>query len=230
MNQIDQNPSSDTSNPIDHNEAIRQAIEAQSAALEGIASIALDGIREKKAKEREESTDLQISTDENTILLLDAEKGNANSQFRLGIKYYEGNNIDQNSANGLKWLLLAAKQGNTKAEKYLGCIYANPNSNGVYLNYEEALKWFLLAAEKDNSGAQIRIGYLYYNGNGVDQNYEEALKWFCLAAEKGAPLVCYVIADMYRDGKGVEKDYKKMWEWIDLGKKNEELYGIGYGI
>ena len=189
----------------------------------------LKGIK-KRTKEREESTDLQLSTEENTILLLDAEKGDANSQFRIGRKYYEGNNIDQNSENGLKWLRLAAEQGNTKAEKYLGCIYADPNSNGVDLNYEEALKWFLLAAEKDDSGAQIRIGYLYYDGNGVDQNYEEALKWFRLAAEKGSPLVCSVIACMYGEGKGVDKDYKEMWKWSDLRKKNEELYGILYGI
>ena len=51
MEQIDKDPSLDTSNPIDHNEAIERAVAAQGDAFAGLAEIAFNGLI-KRLKER----------------------------------------------------------------------------------------------------------------------------------------------------------------------------------
>lgn len=53
-----------------------------------------------------------------------AEKGDADAQFYLGYLYEEGEKLDQDPAEMVKWYGLAAAQGHTEAEYRLGlCCY-----------------------------------------------------------------------------------------------------------
>ncbi len=62
MSQLEQNSSSTPAKPIDHNAAIEEAIKAQGAAFEGMATVAFEGLikrlkevadaKREKSKER----------------------------------------------------------------------------------------------------------------------------------------------------------------------------------
>jgi len=50
---------------------------------------------------------------------LAAEKGNADAQFSLGLAYGKGSGVRKDNVEAAKWLNLAAKQGNAKAQAEL---------------------------------------------------------------------------------------------------------------
>src|SRR6266851_609846 len=86
-------------------------------------------------------------------LLLDAEKGDANAQFNLGVLYDNrlddnGHPIGSNRAQALKWLQMAAEQGMARAQTKLAEIYAG----GAKATGDDAKAcfWFLLAADGSN--------------------------------------------------------------------------------
>ena len=76
--------------------------------------------------------------------------------------------------------LQAAKNGDVKAEFYMGALYSA--GVGVSLSDTEAFRWFLRAAEHGNSEARIIVGASYAIGRGVTRNYVEAYKWTFVAA------------------------------------------------
>jgi TPR repeat protein len=73
-----------------------------------------------------------------------AEKGDANAQMKMGVRYYDGNGVRKNYVEALKWYKLSAEQGNTKAQINLGSMYHT--GIGVPQNPMEAYKWLSLAA------------------------------------------------------------------------------------
>ena len=107
--------------------------------------------------------------------------------------YAKGEGVDQNDAEALKWLRLAALQG-----------------------HPDALKWYQKTADEGNAIAQYNLGLMYAKGEGVDQNDAEALKWFRLAAEQGSAVAQYNLGIMYRDGRGIPQDYVQAYVWFSL--------------
>ena len=81
-------------------------------------------------------------------LLLDAEEGDANAQFNLGVLY--DNRLDDNNhptgsnrTGAIKWLRRAAQQGLPRAQVRLAEIYVHgPESPADYI---KAYAWILLA-------------------------------------------------------------------------------------
>jgi uncharacterized protein len=97
--------------------------------------------------------------------------------------YANGQGVPRNDAEAVKWDRLAADQGDTNAQTFLGFSYAN--GQGVPRNYAEAVKWYRLAAEQGNVVAQYDLGLMYNDGNGVPQDYVRAHMWFNLSAAQG---------------------------------------------
>ena len=108
-----------------------------------------------------------------------AEQGNALAQSNLGWMYENGEGVQLDKREAVKWYRKAAEQGYALAQFGLGWMYSN--GEGVRLNYLEAAKWFRLAAEQGNARAQSYLGLMYYHGEGVIQNHKEAYIWFSLA-------------------------------------------------
>jgi TPR repeat protein len=97
-------------------------------------------------------------------LQLAAESGDAAAQFNLGILCDSrlddnGYAIDGNRAEAIKWLLAAAAQGLSRAQRQLAELYAGgPNASENFVN---ACAWFLLA-ETSSRGIhrdRARSGY-----------------------------------------------------------------------
>ena len=136
----------------------------------------------------------------------------AEAQFKLGVKYLEGDGVQQSYEEAVKWFRKAAEQGLAAAQYTLGLRYLN--GQGVTLSHEEAVKWFRKSAEQGFAAAQHNLGVMYLNGLGVSQSYEEAIKWFRKSAEQGFAAAQYNLGVMYFEGQGVSQSYKKAVEWV----------------
>jgi DNA-binding response OmpR family regulator len=59
--------------------------------------------------------------------------------------HYQGFGVEQKYLEAAKWFRLAADQGDSEAQRFLGCMYAE--GKGVSQDFAEALKWCKIAAE-----------------------------------------------------------------------------------
>ncbi len=75
-----------------------------------------------------------------------AEKGDAQSQFSLGVMYVLGQGVAPDYAQAADWFGRAADRDMADAQYNLAVLYAN--GQGVPQNYVEAHKWFNLAAAR----------------------------------------------------------------------------------
>lgn len=98
--------------------------------------------------------------------------------------YYNGEGVEQDYVEAVKWITLAAEQGNSFAQNSLGLAYYN--GEGVVQNMLQATKWYTMSAKQGNPIAQHNLGWMYYDGKGVAQDYVLAHMWVNIAAINGA--------------------------------------------
>lgn len=79
--------------------------------------------------------DFQISG-----LRRNAEQGDAEAQYNLGMLYYEGHGVTQDYTTARQWWEEAAAQGNVWAQYRLGVLYKK--GRGVPQNDATAREWF----------------------------------------------------------------------------------------
>ena len=75
-----------------------------------------------------------------------AEKGDAPSQFNLGLLYVDGLGVPQDYNQALTWFERSAQQDYEKAQLNLGAMYGG--GKGVKRDYIQAYKWLNVCAAK----------------------------------------------------------------------------------
>ncbi len=75
-----------------------------------------------------------------------AEKGDAPSQFNLGLLYIDGLGVPQDYGQAVNWFERSAQQDYAKAQLNLGALYAS--GKGVKRDYVQAYKWLNVCAAK----------------------------------------------------------------------------------
>jgi len=153
-----------------------------------------------------------------------AEQGHADAQTLLGIMYAKGRGVPQDHKTAVKWLTLAAKQGNAYAQRVLKqlleIIFAEnfQKSKDAFFKKDYATVFRLLKplAELGYVRAQGNLGVMYKHGHGVAQNDKTAMKWYTLAAEQGNATAQFNLGNGYRTGQGVIQDYKTAVKWYSL--------------
>jgi TPR repeat protein len=75
-----------------------------------------------------------------------ADKGDADSQYKLGTSYDEGLGVSKDNAEAFKWFHLAAEQGHAHSQFRVGDMYMS--SEGVAKNESEAARWFRKASAR----------------------------------------------------------------------------------
>jgi TPR repeat protein len=113
-----------------------------------------------------------------------AKKGDAASQYELGVRYATADGLPLAKQEAVVWYRRASEQGNAKAQNKLGICYVT--GTGVAGDWVEAVKWFRKAAAGGDADAECNLGECYSLGHGVQQDYAEAIKWFQKAAEHGS--------------------------------------------
>ena len=101
----------------------------------------------------------------------------------IGTLYFNGEGVEKNDEEAIRYYKLSADQGNANAQCYLGFCYGN--GEGIDRNDEEAFKYFKLSANQGYARAQYCLGACYESGRGVDRNDEEALKYYRMSAAQG---------------------------------------------
>lgn len=140
-----------------------------------------------------------------------AERGDADAQSKLGLRYLTGEGVAKDEAQAVKWLRKSANQGFAEAQYDLGLAYAQ--GRGVDRDDAQAVAWYRKAAEQGYGRAQINLGSMYRNGRGVAKDETQAVMWWRKAAEQGIPRAWINLGHMYEDGSGVPQDYAQALAW-----------------
>ena len=91
-------------------------------------------------------------------LAADAEHSNE-AKFRLGLCYQNGDGVEVNHIEAVKWFALAATMGDANSQCSLGNAYFS--GDGVdAADRSEAIKWWKLAAEGGSEKAQTLLGLI----------------------------------------------------------------------
>jgi TPR repeat protein len=179
-------------------------------------------------------------------IMREAESGDAEAQFILGMMYDHGQGVHQDYKEAVKWYAKAAEQGqidalfmhdfslgmketirkaesgDAEAQFRLGRMFEQglgrmfDTGRFVRQDYKEAVKWYTKAAEQGDAGAQNNLGQCYRRGQGVPQDYKEALMWLTMAAEQGLAESQNNLGAMYYLGEGVPQDYVQAYKWFNL--------------
>lgn len=150
-------------------------------------------------------------------------QGIPDAQYNVGWCYENGEGVEKNIDEAVRWYLMAAEKENIDAQVRLGFIYSN---KGFFTHdkkdYLEAAKWFILAAEQGNIDAQREIGEMYYKGEGVGKDYSKAIIWFRKAADQGDARAMDFIGDMYVSGRGVTQNFFEAEKWWNMAIETDD--------
>jgi len=113
-------------------------------------------------------------------VLAQAEQGDALSQYKLGLRYSDGEGIPQDFEQGAYWVNQAAEQGNADAQYQLWIwLY---DGIGIAVDRAKGFCWLAKAAEQGHAEAQSDIRIFAKEDTG---NCEEAPKELEPLAEEG---------------------------------------------
>ena len=169
-----------------------------------------------------------------------ANEGDADAQYGVGIKYLKGQGVKRDRKEAIHWLeraatsghegandkllrmqdqqkqfkklLVKAEAGNLKAQYEVGIMYLK--GKGVETDGRKARSWIGKAADRGVNKAVTRLGILYYKGEGGAKDYRQALKLF-RGVSSDSVLAQYYLGEMYADGKGVSRNYTTAIEWYE---------------
>ena len=118
------------------------------------------------------------------LLGLNRDLEDPDTQYTLGERHYEGVCGVKDTAEGIRWFILAAEQGHVDAQYSLGGIYFFGAS--AIQDYASAEKWWRKAAAQGHVDAQNNLGVMYQYGSGVLESNLIAHMWYNIAQANGS--------------------------------------------
>ncbi|MCQ2202947.1 MAG: TIR domain-containing protein [Bacteroidales bacterium] len=147
-------------------------------------------------------------------------QGVADGQYNLGEYYYWGRGgIEQNDTLAFDCFERSSRQGYSKAQFRLGCMYEV--GRFVQCNPRLAFEYYLCSAYQGYAPAVVKLGQYYEDGFSEDglnimKNPSEALRWYVKACDKNYPEGLIRAAMLYEEGLGTEEN---LTEALTLYKK-----------
>jgi len=155
-------------------------------------------------------------------LRANAERGNAASQYALGLRYANGvGGVERDPVEALRWYRLSGEQGHVPAQFAVAAMY--DRGVGTEEDPTEAARWYEAAARGGHASAQHNLGVMYETGRGVIRNLTVARMWYEQAANLGLPGSQIRLAEMLFDGVGGEADTLLAAEWYQVAA----VQGVG---
>jgi TPR repeat protein len=186
------------------------------SAISLVSALAVSGL-ESSSKE---STKNEFSPK----LVQEAESGDAQAEFQLGICYLLGRGVSQSEEEAIKWLSRAADKKHVRALHVLGGLYLN----GKNKNEKEAVINLKKAAELNDSASMPLLADCYFEGTGVSKNPKEGYEWMLKAAQAEIPYAQYrvgIILAYNNDPNFQENGEKIQIEGLQQNKK-EAIYWL----
>lgn len=130
----------------------------------------------------------------------------AESQFKLGKKYHDGDRVKRDLEKAAECYSKAAKLGHARAQNNLGLLYSL--GFGTHRrDKKEAAAWFMKAAEQGLDIAQYNIASYFLEKDGaLPYDPEQAVMWYLKAAEQGNSDAQCSLGEMFEEGIGVSQD------------------------
>lgn len=169
----------------------------------------------ENSKVSESDTTGSPITSELETLRNKAYKGDADAQFSLGSKFYDGEGVPKDSAKAFEWYQKAADQGHASAQSSLGMMYAA--GHGVPKDYAKAADWLQRAAMQGDAIAQSLLGAMYEEGLGVPKDAAKSVEWHQKSAAQNYSLSQYQIGLLYYFGvNNVPQNFVLAYAWLNL--------------
>ena len=161
----------------------RQALHWYRLAARQGSQPAQDMLQALSGQARERQLEQQLEQQ----LLEHAEKGDAQAQYEVGRRFWNGDGVNQDHKQAADWFDRAARQGLAAAQCALGLCYER--GDGVEQDMWQAAAWYQWAAQQDDAEAQLRLSECYEKGRGVPKDKEKAAEWLYKAAQHGGSYV-----------------------------------------
>jgi len=127
-------------------------------------------------------------------LIARARKHDAEAEYALGLRAYEGRGVARDPVQALRLVERAAQHGNLEAQNTCGFFFQH--GVGTEPDPARARQWYETAANRGHAGAQVNLGSLYEQGLGVERSRAAALDWYRKAAAQGSPEAEFNIANV----------------------------------
>ena len=165
-----------------------------------------------------------------TALLIDAEKGDPDSQYRVSMFYTSGAyGFDKNPVLAMHFLKAAADSGKAEAQVLLGLryFYGIGTEKKLELGYEYVKK----AALQDNAEGLYLTAICCLNGDGRSVNKELGVDLLKKSAEKNYKKAYVRLSKCYMHGDGVIKNLETAKDYAEKGLDHNDvdsLYILAY--
>ena len=134
------------------------------------------------------------------------------AENNLGLMYHNGEGVQKNIKEAIKWYTLSADKENVDAQVNLAKLLYN----GIEVDedLEEAFRLFSLAAAQQDPYSQFWIGiHFQYN---EDPDLGEAIQLYRLSAEQGYAPAQVQLGSFYYNGNIVKKDIEQAIKWTEF--------------
>ncbi len=128
------------------------------------------------------------------------------AQYWVAMMYEQGRGVSKSHENAIKYLQLAAENGNYSAQYDLGSLY-EAGAGGLAMDKPKACGLFVKAAEQGHRKALHNAGYCYHSGVGVSQDARMAILYYTKAAEQGDVRSEYNMGVLYGQIGRAEESY-----------------------
>ena len=124
---------------------------------------------------------IEIASHDQTKSL--AEKGDAESELQMGLRYTSSARGVKNDKIAVQWFEKAARHNQVEAQYRYGLALLE--GQGLVQDYKTAFYWLEKAAQQGHALAQSTLGDMYHAGIAIPIDIERAYLWFNLAAAQG---------------------------------------------
>lgn len=160
-----------------------------------------------------------LAQDDLDSLRIQAEAGDATSQFELALEYLLGDEPDEKLA--FEWMQKAVDQNEPNALFYLGYMY----SAGIYVEEDsiKAHEYVKAAADQGNDDARNWMAIDIIDNDTTQEHWPEAVAYFLTSAANDNADAHFYLGKLYENGMAVERDlptaYKYYRKAVQLGKR-----------
>jgi TPR repeat protein len=167
----------------------------QAAAIEAINRLDADEIARRLSGPRKDVA---------VFIREAAEAGSAEARARFGQMLLDGDGVERDPAEALRWFERAARQGHVEAANMVGRCH--DLGWGTPVDKAMAAAWYRQAAARGFVWAIYNYATLLALGEGVAQDRPQALALFRRAAAAGNAKAINFVGSFHEDGWVVERD------------------------
>ncbi len=167
----------------------------------------------------------------NATLLAAVTAGDGNAIFEVARRYTDGDGVERDLSEAIKWYRIAAENGHAPSQYRIGNFYEK--GHGIAADPVEASNWYSKAAAQGNALAMHNLAVLNTMGAATGEvDMTTAIGWFEKAANMGVKDSQVNLGILYTKGMGVDEDLEQAYKWFavaakggdnDAGKKRDTV-------